>query len=196
MGRPKLLLPLGEQTVIARLLAALETPAIVARIVVLRRNDVELRRAVEQGEGSAVCPDVDPPDMRASLLAGLDWIEERHQPTDADAWLLTPADHPVLARDVVAELLEAFHARRPRWLVPTCGGKRGHPLIARWDTVRDVRQLPPDAGLNSLLRREGDHVVEHPVASPAVLCDLDTPEDYRRLVEEFAANRGTARGGE
>jgi molybdenum cofactor cytidylyltransferase len=188
MGQPKLLLSLNGQTVIARLLAALELPAVVAKVVVLRRDDTALRTEVERAGGTPVCPPVDPADMRSSVEAAFAWIQATHHPADDDAWLLAPADHPVLDRDVIATLIRAFETERPRFLVPTCEGRRGHPLLARWDTVPDVLALPKDSGLNALLHRRPDEVRELPVNTATVLCDLDTPEDYERLLSQLTEN--------
>ena len=189
MGQPKLLLPLGAQTVIARLLDSLELPEIVAKVVVLRADDLALRDEVDRAGGWPVCPAVDPPDMRASIEAGLLWIEQSQQPANDDAWLLVPGDHPVLDRGVIAELIGAFERVRPRFLVPTYQGNRGHPLLANWETVKDVRSLLSNAGLNALLRDQSSDVHEQPVNTATVLCDLDTPEDYERLCAQFAAKR-------
>jgi CTP:molybdopterin cytidylyltransferase MocA len=52
--------------------------------------------------------------------------------------------------------------------------------------VPDVFALPRDVGLNQLLRAHAAEVSELPVESRSVLCDLDTPEDYERLVRELA----------
>lgn len=185
MGQPKLLLPLGGRTVMARLLEALEQPEIAVRAVVMRSDDVELRTEVERCGGLPICPAINPPDMRASVQAALAWIRDTQSPAEDDAWLLIPADHPVLERAVIADLVATFQARRPRFLVPVHEGRRGHPLLARWETVADVFQLPRDAGLNRLLRERADELLEAPVEAAAVLCDLDTPEDYQRLAAEF-----------
>jgi molybdenum cofactor cytidylyltransferase len=185
MGQPKLLLPLGGRTVMARLLEALEQPEIAVRAVVMRSDDVELRTEVERCGGLPICPAINPPDMRASVQAALAWIRDTQSPAEDDAWLLIPADHPVLERAVIADLVATFQARRPRFLVPVHEGRRGHPLLARWETVTDVFQLPRDAGLNRLLRERADELLEAPVEAAAVLCDLDTPEDYQRLAAEF-----------
>ena len=43
----------------------------------------------------------------------------------------------------------------------------------------EVARLPPDVGLNHLLQTID--VCELAIQQPAILADLDTPEDYRRL---------------
>jgi len=186
MGRPKLLLPLGGQTVIARLLGALQHPQIASRVVVVRTSDGPLQTEVQRGGGTLVSPDIDPPDMRASVEAALNWIRDAHTPSADDAWLLAPGDHPVLDANVIASLIAAFEAQRPKYLVPTCDGRRGHPLLARWETAANVFGLPPGIGLNQLLRENAAEVREHVVLSRSVLCDLDTPEDYERLTRDVS----------
>jgi molybdenum cofactor cytidylyltransferase len=181
MGRPKLLLPLGGQTVIARLLAALALPEIAATVVIVRRDDDPLREETARHGGWVVSPDIDPPDMRASVEFGLQCVAERFTPADSDGWLLLPADHPVLDQSVISELVTRWLHDRPRFLVPTCDGRRGHPLLVRWDVVPDVFALPPEAGLNRLLQQHPEQVVAHPVRNSGVLTDLDRPEDYERL---------------
>jgi molybdenum cofactor cytidylyltransferase len=181
MGRPKLLLPLGGQTVIARVLQALALPEMAATAVVVRRDDVPLREEAARHGGWVVSPDVDPPDMRTSVEFGLRSIAARFAPADSDGWLLLPADHPVLDRAVLSDLVTRWLMDRPRFLVPTHDGRRGHPLLVRWDVVPDVFALPPDAGLNRLLQQHPDQVVAHPVQNVGVLTDLDRPDDYERL---------------
>jgi CTP:molybdopterin cytidylyltransferase MocA len=48
--------------------------------------------------------------------------------------------------------------------------------------VPALRQLPPGLGLNHYLREQTDETCLVPVTSADVLCDLDTPEDYARLL--------------
>jgi CTP:molybdopterin cytidylyltransferase MocA len=42
--------------------------------------------------------------------------------------------------------------------------------------------LPPEIGLNVYLRRQQKRTMEVPVDSPTILWDLDTPEDYERIL--------------
>jgi molybdenum cofactor cytidylyltransferase len=181
MGQPKLLLKLHGQTVIARLLDALQLPAVAERVVVIRADDAALRSEVQRAGGVVVAPEVAPPDMRTSVEQGLRHLAASCSPAPEDAWLLVPGDHPVLDRQVIAELIQVFVTQQPRFLVPVYQGRRGHPLLARWETVEQVFRLPKNAGLNQLLHDQAATVVEHPTDSPAVVTDLDTPEDYRRL---------------
>src|SRR5262245_27654318 len=97
MGRPKLLLPVGDNTVIARLLAVLVPPDIERAVVVVHPDDEPLREAVAAAGAVPLQPAVAPPEMRDSVQAALRFIEEQYRPEPHDGWLLSPADHPLLA---------------------------------------------------------------------------------------------------
>lgn len=182
MGQPKLLLPFSGRTVIAGVLDALNDAGVTARAVVVRPDDQPLQDEVLRCKGELVVPDREPPDMRSSLETGLQWIAARFQPLPDDAWLLLPADHPIVSGRLIAAVIDAWRAGKPEWLVPTHAGQRGHPLISRWSTIEEVFALPQDQGLNALLRLSTTNVTEFPLDDPAILCDLDVPADYARLL--------------
>jgi molybdenum cofactor cytidylyltransferase len=183
MGRPKLLLPFGDSTLIARLLAVLDRDDIAERMVVLRRDDEQLQAAVEVAGAIALQPAIDPPDMRTSVECGLAEIERRHAPAGRDGWILIPADHPLLVDSVLETLIGEWSRRDCEILVPSYRGRRGHPTIFRWNLVSAVRALPRDCGLNRLLNDRAGGVCEVAVDHPSVVADLDTPEDYERLLK-------------
>ena len=187
MGQPKLTMTLAGRPVIEYLLAALDQPGVDAIVVVFRRGDDALSAAIrnspkpQHAELVTVQPETDPPDMRTSVEIGLAEVAERFSPGDDSAWLLIPADHPVLDGDVVRELLAAQSQSDADVLVPTHDGERGHPTLFRWPLADRVPQIPTDCGLNWLVRHESVSVDEIEVATDSVLVDLDTPEDFRKL---------------
>src|SRR4051812_47937961 len=99
MGAPKLLLTIGGETGIGRLLDALAEGGAAERYVVIRSADSVLREEIERHGGIVVAADVDPPDMRASVTLGLQAAFDHPAGTvnagPADPWVLVPADHPL-----------------------------------------------------------------------------------------------------
>lgn len=194
MGQPKLLMPWAETTVIGQLLRTLELPWITARFVVVRKGDVALRAEVESHGAMVVAPESDPVDMRASVEAGLRFVRKAYAPTDDDAWLMLPGDQPAITVAVLEQLYQVWQTRHPRYLVPTVNGRRGHPLMAWWDSVNDIERLPDSVGLNQLLRQAPAEVLEMPVVDAGVLLDLDSPADYHRAISESADQKRTQPG--
>ncbi len=185
MGRPKLLLPAGSTTVIARMLAILARPEISATVVVVRPDDEPLRAAVAECGAIPLLPVEPPPEMRQSVEHALRFLEQQFRPRSVDAWLLAPADHPLLDSRVIDRMLSAWRASAGKILVPTYRGKRGHPTLFPWPMTPEVFDLPPDQGLNMLLQRHAAEIKPIEIDSPAVVADLDTPDDYARLRAEL-----------
>src|SRR5262249_15596200 len=132
-------------------------------------------------------------DMRATVEAGLFWLEERYHPGPGDFWLLVPADHPTLEAGVVRQLLDARQAHAAATiLIPTNQGRRGHPALIAWSHVERIRQLPRGQGLNSYFRECSQETLELPVNSPEILVDLDTPNDYEHLLRTFPSQGETS----
>lgn len=179
MGQPKLLLKLGEKTVIARVVEALRTAGIEKILVVVRSDDLPLAEEVRRTSAELVVPEIAPPDMRASVERALDALNPAGN--EWDGWMLIPADHPTLEPHVITQLIAAWD--RTRIAVPTWQGRRGHPTLFPWTTAVEVSQLPGDKGLNTLLRSQPDRVLEVPASSDGVLIDLDTPEDWERVLK-------------
>ena len=178
MGSPKLLLPWSSRTVVEQLLIALHRPEIEAVFVVVRPDDVGLQDALSRTAAIVVIPDHDPPDMRDSVELGLKAIQKRFNPKDQDCWLLIPADHPLIEPEVLDGLLARWSSQDCKALVPSFCGRRGHPTLLSWSLAKQVEQLPPGVGINTLLRSSPDLVTEWPTDRESVLADLDTPEDY------------------
>jgi molybdenum cofactor cytidylyltransferase len=181
MGRPKLSLPLGGRSVLERVVAAVHQAGVGATVVVIGPHVPELVPLAEAAGALPVLLPEPTPDMRATVEHGLRWLEERFRPAPAECWLLLPADHPTLDADLVRRLLEARAAGDRSIVVPTFGGRRGHPAVIDWKHVAGIRALPQGEGLNRYFRRHAGETLEVAVDSADVLCDLDTPEEYERL---------------
>lgn len=188
MGQPKLLMKIGGRTVIERLLESLSHPEIVETVVVFRQDDEELAAAIDSLSGfrvECVRPESPPEDMRASVEYGLESLRTRHDPGSADGWALIPADHPILDSMVVEQLIAEWRRSGSDVLVPVYQGRKGHPTIFRWSLAERVSQIPRDCGLNWLLAMEDVSVDRCTVESDSILLDVDTPEDFERLVKRL-----------
>jgi molybdenum cofactor cytidylyltransferase len=184
MGQPKLSLPLGAHTIVERVVLAFQVARVEKILVVLGPQGQELAPlAAAAGAAVLVLPE-ETQDMRATIEAGLSEIEECWRPGVQDCWLLAPADHPLLDPAVIVHLIAASQEHPEASIfIPTFEGRRGHPALISWSHVQPIRALPAGEGLNAYFRRQ--HVVTREVAvdNRDILCDLDTPEDYQRLLE-------------
>jgi molybdenum cofactor cytidylyltransferase len=183
MGRPKLSLPLRGRTVLECVVAALRAGGVGRVLVVVAPHAAELVALAEAAGARVHLLPHETPDMRATVEEGLRWIERVWRPHPDEPWLLVPADHPTLDPEVVRLLLREYDRRGDASiLVPVHEGRRGHPVALAWHHVAGIRRHPADEGLNTYLRRTAAATREIAVPSAEILRDLDTPEDYERLL--------------
>lgn len=191
IGRPKLLLPLLDgRALIEQVLSAWRASLVDEIVVVMRRGDAPLARLCAGPRTTMVQPDVDPPDMKASLAAGIANLRETQRPTTDDAWLVAPADMPFLAAQSIDAVIAAYRQQLAardatidssptKIVVPHHAGRRGHPVVLPWSIAAELAALGPDEGLKQLIARHPLLTVD--VADAGILTDVDTPEDYARL---------------
>jgi len=184
MGTPKLALPLGDRSVLEWVLEAMRQAGVADTVVVVAPQGEDLAALAEKTKAHVLRLTEDTPDMQATVLKGLEWLERHFHPVPDDYWLLAPADHPTLNPAVVTELLKARTEHPAQSIfIPTHAGRRGHPALISWRHVAGLRLWPAGQGLNRFLRVHGEQFWECPMADPEILCDLDTPADYQRLVQ-------------
>jgi molybdenum cofactor cytidylyltransferase len=187
MGQPKLIMDLAGQTVIERLLTTLSHPGVTETIVVFRRGDSALADAISSlslPNVHTVQPHIDPPDMRSSVEHAIEAVQTQHSPQASDGWMLIPADHPVLNPAVLDTLITAWQNSEADIMIPQHGEKTGHPAFFHWAITDRLREIPVDQGLNWLKTAAGVRIQKLPVDSNSILLDLDTPDDYERILQQ------------
>jgi molybdenum cofactor cytidylyltransferase len=181
MGRPKLILPIGGTTIIARVTSALREGGADPVIVVVPPATVPgastlATEAMRAGACVVIAPGPTL-DMRASVELGLDRLELMPpRPTV----LLAPGDSPGISANLVRELIAQASAQPHAIVIPQAQGRRGHPIALPWSLAAEIRRLPDGVGINSLVARHTARVITIDVADPAALDDVDTPADFRR----------------
>ena len=91
-------------------------------------------------------------------------------------------------------LIQLWNQAAPAILVPRHGEKRGHPTFFRWTFAHRVPAIPSGCGLNWLLDQHAHEIMELAIDSPAVVTDLDTPEDYREVLDHWTGRQRETRG--
>jgi molybdenum cofactor cytidylyltransferase len=120
-------------------------------------------------------------EMIDSVRMGIaEWRKQRSI-GEHDGFLVCPADQPGIAKSDFDACLAAFRASPDRIVIATHAGRRGHPLIFPAALADFVRSPACDTGLNALPRIHPKLILLQPCDSPAVVRDIDTPEDYGKL---------------
>ena len=179
MGAPKALLDIGGETFLARVVRVLRSSGTDDVVVVTGSHDAEIREGLGSWSPEAMPPRVvfNPDHARGqltSLLAGLAVVDH----PGVSAVLVTLVDHPLVRRETVVALLDAWRTTRAPVVRPRFGDRHGHPVVFDRAVFDELRQAPIDQGARAVVRACGSRVVDVPVDDPGVAADIDTPEDY------------------
>jgi molybdenum cofactor cytidylyltransferase len=189
MGRSKLVLPVGESTVIGCLVGTLRECQIQSILVVVAPAETQISELATEAGARVLRLPAETPDMRSTVAFGLNWLLASGAASEKDHFLLIPADHPALTKRSLTELLHAVDLDKTHDIfVPTHQAKRGHPVVLPFSLVPEINALPARVGINELVRRHERSTRFVDVDDPAILWDMDTAEDYQELLAHVANN--------
>jgi molybdenum cofactor cytidylyltransferase len=185
MGRPKALLPLGELSLLARSIALVREGGCDPVIVVEGAHPLDVEPALrEQGVIRALNPDW-PLGPLSSLQVGLRAALEGGE---LDGLLVHHVERPRVAAATVAALIAAL-AREPDAIwQPQFEGRSGHPMLWPRACFGDLFALDPTrASARTLVRDPRNAARRRKLAcsDEGVLDNIDTPDDYARLLASY-----------
>ena len=175
MGQPKALLQFKGRTFLEHVLGAIEGAGInhTAIVVGHHRREIDAALALpnlvfnanyEQG-------------MSTSVQAGI-----RALPAGVSAAGIFLVDHPLIDATTIRSLSGRLEPGRIS--LPFHEGRRGHPVFFSSELFGEILDLRADQGLNVVVRRDPARVIEVPVSNGGVLRDIDTPEEFEKLLHE------------
>ena len=112
----------------------------------------------------------------ASIRAGLEAL-----PAETGAAVFLLADQPQASVSVLRALVETHARGMPSVLAPMVEGRRANPVLFDRETFAALRGLRGDTGGRGIFDRFTPQYL--PWHDPALLLDVDTEDDYRRLLE-------------
>jgi CTP:molybdopterin cytidylyltransferase MocA len=180
MGAFKPLLPFGSQTVIDSCIKLLRDGGVETVVVVLGQDPraEELKQHLKDSRVSfAINPDA-ASEMSASIACGV-----RELPEGANAFVITPADHPAVPAEVVEQLISEWR-KGARLVMPIWKGRGGHPVLVDLSFRRELLSLDPNRGLKAFFDIHRDDLRRLDVNSNYIARDMDTWDDYAALHQE------------
>jgi len=184
MGSNKLTLPLGPGTVVGRVVAT-ALAACDRVIVVIGLHDQVTRTAVEQtaralgAKGRVEVAEGVPydPGMFISVQAGLRRV------AGADVVLIFPGDIPLILPETAIAVKDAVSAGQADVAVPSCRGRRGHPVAVSARCIPELLAMSERSTLRQFMSVHASTTKLVPVDDRGMLLDMDTPDEYDRVLE-------------
>lgn len=174
MGAFKPLLPFDGATVIRRCVEHLRQAGAAEIVVVVGHRGDEIAEEL-QGTGADIVfnPSYRETQMFDSLCLGLKALR-----APGCRVLLTPGDVPYVSGELIRSLTE----RDADFVCPCYGGRRGHPAALASKHIPALLAYGGAGGLRGAAEHLGLSVEFVDTPEPGAILDLDTPEDYQKLL--------------
>ncbi len=181
MGQLKALLPWRGTSLLKHQVASLRAGGVDRVVVVLGHRSDELQAELAGIEG--VAWQLNPDYLQGkttSIKAGLSTLGSEQ----LDALLILNVDQPRNA-DVIRSLLKEHLSQGSLITIPAHNGKGGHPIILSLSLLDELREIDEETyGIKAVVQRHLDATRRVEMEAPEVLWDLNTPEEYQRVLEE------------
>ncbi|WP_010259639.1 nucleotidyltransferase family protein [Treponema primitia] len=182
MGAFKPLLPLGNSTIIERILGTLREAGVEDIAVVTGHNAEKIEQALGSCGFSFIHNgDYASTDMFRSASLGLDFMARRKR-----AVFFTPVDTPLFSPATVrllAEHLQNTGTEDPgnSIVTPFFNGRPGHPVLIGSEAALKLIGHTGGGGLRGAIEAYGGPKKNIDSGDPGTVFDADTREDYKRL---------------
>jgi molybdenum cofactor cytidylyltransferase len=176
MGQTKVLLPWRGHPLVWNAVQAALQGGLFPVVVVTGEADEEIRKALKG--------------LPVSFMHNPDWkdgqggsvsVGVRSLPKDTPAAMFLLADQPFVSSRLVQALVEDFAQNKAVITAPRVDGKRGNPVLFDRETFGDLVELSGQRGGRELFQKYHPQWMEW--LDGRILLDVDTPEDYEKLLE-------------
>ncbi len=181
MGTSKQLLPLGDRPVIRHCYDTIAAAGIQQVIVVIGANGNGIPEALHGTPATIVRNTIPDSQMADSVRTGLGAIDDR-----CSGVLICLSDHPLIGIGTYEAIINAHQEAPDRIVIPVYGGRRGHPTLFPPGVMQEIAS---GASLRDVIRKDASRLSLLDVADEGVVLDMDTDDEYRRILEKFNAGQ-------
>ncbi len=176
MGRPKMPLPWGANTVLGQVIEVFRVSLVDDILVVTGADRGPVEEIAEAWRARTVFnPDYASEEMLSSLQIGL-----QAMPARTEAVLVALGDQPQIQHATVLAILHAYAETGAALIVPSYEMHRGHPWLVTRELWGDILSLRSPETPRDFLNQHTSAIAYISVDTPTILQDIDTPDDYLR----------------
>jgi molybdenum cofactor cytidylyltransferase len=180
MGRNKLLMRFREKSLVERAVDTLVASDVDEIVVVLGYEADQVRDLLE-GKGVKFVYNANfHQGLSTSVRAGIAAVSNA-----PDAIMIYLADQPLLEPREINQLIRSFEDAKKSGksiVVPFFAGQRGNPVILAASYREAVLDIAGDVGCRRIIRKHPEAVYSVEMETDHVIRDVDTPEDFARMV--------------
>ncbi|MFZ5753372.1 MAG: nucleotidyltransferase family protein [Bacillota bacterium] len=182
MGKPKLLLPFGHDTILGHVLRTASALPWGGKVAVIGEPQMLLRNICQLYKFPAVYNPNHEQGMSTSLRRALQEL-----PLTVDGIIFLLGDQPFITLDLIKAMTREFAARKNPGaiIVPSFRGQYYSPVLFGCNWRDELLQLCGDEGGRRLIRNHPEAVIPLVWDKHEPFYDIDTIEDYNSLCKEW-----------
>ncbi|MGB4588887.1 MAG: nucleotidyltransferase family protein [Clostridiaceae bacterium] len=100
---------------------------------------------------------------------------------DTSGYLFIMGDQPLLSKDTLGIILQAFEESPSSIILPMYGEKPGSPVLFPSSLKSELLSLEGDLGGKVVMKNHPELIIKVPISSQQELFDIDTKEDYEAI---------------
>lgn len=175
MGKCKLLMPYKDRAIIQWVMDALEKSFLNPKLVIT--GNEEIKALALERNFTVVINELAELGQSESIKLGVLNSKE------ADGYAFITGDQPLISSEFLNSLVFEFEKTKDKIIVPMYKGTRGNPVIFPKRYREELLKLQGDVGGRVLLNKYKEYIEFIEVQDEKLLKDIDTKEDYERLIK-------------
>jgi molybdenum cofactor cytidylyltransferase len=176
MGKPKLLLPWKQATIIEEVVDVY-LKSILSELIVVVGESKESIREVLLSKPVIIAENLYYQEgMSTSIKKGVEAVSDQ-----TEGYLIGLGDQPLITPDIIDSLICVFSDEHPGIAICSHKGKRGNPVIFARKFRQVLCALKGDMGGRMIIQQHFAEVKDVDVGSKSIFIDIDTPDDYKKL---------------
>lgn len=177
-GKNKLLMPLGNQSVLEHVIDRVKSSHVDKVFVVYGHHEEEFKRIARKKKIELIYNPTYKEGQSASVKKTVEALKDH-----VEGVLFILGDQPFLNPNTINLLIETFHRNPKNIILPIYNGKRGNPVLFSKDFFQDMLRIQGDKGARGIIKENPERISEVILSDTIENYDIDTEEDYRRAKE-------------
>ena len=185
MGKQnKLLLPIGGEALLVKLVTSVCASDVGQVIVVIGHEAEKIRRELNELPLNFVYNPNFNEGMTTSIKYGVKEVTN-----ECDGLLICLGDMPFINTSEINKLIHAYVKNRIKGegliVVPVFKRQRGNPVLFSIEFRNDILEHKKESGCKEVIMKNSDSVMEIEMDDEKMLLDVDTMEDYQSVSDLF-----------
>jgi molybdenum cofactor cytidylyltransferase len=179
MGKTKQLLPYKNKPILEHVIINARQSNLHEIVVVLGHCASEIQNSIDLSGIKTVINSEYSKGQSTSLIKGLENIS-----SFSDAAMFFLGDQPLVKKTAINIIIKAFKSSNQPVAIPYYNNIRGNPVIIARSLFHELQSLSGDTGPRILFKKMPSSILAVPVSDKAILMDVDTKEDYKKLLSK------------